>query len=178
MTQTTDKRQLRITIEGILKSYGVDNLALEAKLTDGVMMYFEQTAKPGANPVSVRNDILGAMINFALDSQKHQAMQERVERALKVTPDGSDNWNEIIRWLLKKQDDGETIEAYGDWCKSDPYNSPKAHQIGQKPSLIKITWKGAFIATEQPARPEYQPAKVIEQVATPNPFKKPASLRG
>jgi len=145
---TNDKRQLRLTISGILESYGISNLELEIKLTDAVFTFDAETKK-GSDPVKTRIGILDAMVSNLGAQRQYELMVDRISRALLVSPDGGDTWNEVVKWLQKRDNDGETIEKYAAWCKANPFTSPKAHQIAQKPGLIKATWPGAFAKQEQ-----------------------------
>ena len=59
---------------------------------------------------------------------------------------------------------------------SDPYNSPKKHQIANNPLIIKKTWASAFeqqTRKTDETRPEYQTIEVDTSNAIPNPNKKP-----
>lgn len=164
---TNDKRQLRLTISGILENYGISNLELELKLTDAVYTFDEETKK-GSDPVKTRIGILDAMVSNLGAQRQYELMVERISKALLVTPDGGDVWNEVIKWLQKRDNEGETIERYAAWCKANPFTSPKAHQIAQKPGLIKATWPGAFVAAKNETIPDFvPPAPTGEYI--PNP---------
>jgi hypothetical protein len=138
---TTNKRQLGMTFRGILDAAGIDDLALEIRLTEAAVKFFDGVK----DPAKVRSDILTGMIGYAQAGQAFADMEERIEKNLHVTPDGSDAWNEVVKWIMKKDATGETIEKYTEWCIANPYASPKTHQIAGKPSLIKITWTAAFV---------------------------------
>lgn len=144
MTQTTDKRQLRLTFSAILKHYGLDSLEAEIKLTEAAATFFEQTKK-GIDPVKVRGDILDGVLSYLDDQRQHEAMENRIAQAVKVTPNGSDTWNAIVKWCIQReQKDGQTIEKYASWLVADKYAAPKVGQIAMKPSIIKDTWRAAF----------------------------------
>jgi len=72
--------------------------------------------------------------------QAEQAMLDRLEAALGVTPDGRPQWNTIARFLIEKEQDGETIEKFAENCRLDPFTTPKAHHIAGNPMLIKANW--------------------------------------
>ena len=73
-------------------------------------------------------------------------LNSRMETALGMSIDeGVRNWEAVINHCLGKHYKGETIEKFMEWCKADPYNSPKKHQIAQNPLLIKIMWQSAFV---------------------------------
>jgi hypothetical protein len=140
----TDKRQLRLTISSILESHNIDDLALETKLVDAIVMFFDQTGR-GIDSVKVRGNILDGMLSYLDKQRQYEQMTERIARAVRVTPDGSDKWNEIIRFCIMKEKTGETIEKYGEWMIANKYDAPKIGQISVKPQIIKDTWIAAFM---------------------------------
>lgn len=153
---TTDKRQLRLTISAILESHGIDDLVLEGQVTDAVTLFFDLTGK-GKSPVNARRDILEGMLTYLDKQRQYENMNERIEKSLHVRPDGGDKWNEIVKFLEKREADGETIERYADWCKTDQYNSPKTHQIALKPDIIRATWPSAFLPTAKEIKQSFDP---------------------
>lgn len=76
----------------------------------------------------------------APQEQAEQAMLDRVEKAIGITPDGKPVWDTIARFLIEKEANGETIEMFAANCKADPYTTPKAHKIAESPLLIKANW--------------------------------------
>jgi hypothetical protein len=60
-------------------------------------------------------------------------------------------WMTVINFCLDAEKKNQTVSDYRAWMNSDPYNSPKKHQIAQNPLLIKQTWLSAF-----EAKPEKQ----------------------
>jgi len=148
MTPTTNKRQLRLTISAVLEKYKIENLALEGVLTDAITKYVDET-KAGKDPVKVRLSILDGILHFAGKYHEYELMTERVEKALRLHPDGSDNWNAVIDHCNARLKDGQTIEQYAAWLEADKFNSPKAHQIAIKPGIIITTWPQAFATSKQ-----------------------------
>ena len=153
MTQTTDKRQLRLLISAILESHGIDNMALESKLADAAMTFFDQTKK-GLDAAKVRGNILDGMLTYLDKQRQYEQMSNRIAVAIKVTPNGGDSWNEVIKFCMKKELEGQTIEKYGEWMIADKYNSPKAAQISMRPSVIVDTWIAAFSVDGKKAEKE------------------------
>lgn len=146
---STNKRQLRLTINAVLEKYKIENLALEGVLTDTITKYVDDT-KAGKDPVKVRLSILDGILHFAGKYHEYELMNERVEKALRLHPDGSDNWNAVIDHCNTKLLAGQTIEQYAAWLAADQYNSPKAHQIALNPKVIIATWPQAFTASQVP----------------------------
>jgi hypothetical protein len=126
-----------------MEAAGIENLALEIKLTDVVTLFFKLTDDEHQDPVRVRKDILDGMLKYKSDFEKFEDMEKRVERAVGVTPDGADEWNKVIRFCMAKSET-EPVEKYGEWMRKDIYNSPKVNQIAIKPALIISTWASAF----------------------------------
>ena len=165
---TTDKRQLRLTISAILESYEIDNLALEGKLTDAIVSFYDQTGR-GLDPVKVRGNILDGMLSFIDKQRQYELMSERIAKAVRVTPNGSDTWNDVIRFCVTKEKAGQAIEKYGEWMIAEKFSAPKINQISMNPRIIKDTWIAAFMtvpATEMPA-PEYIKLQEIESAPPP-----------
>ena len=149
----TDKRQLRLTISEILQAQGIDDLALEARLTDAVCTFFDE-AKSCKDPVKTRKDILAGMLEYKSKYSKYEATADRIAQIIRVTPDGSDAWAAVVRFVANKDDLGEHLEAYAEWMSRDPYNSPKLHQIAQNPRLIISTWPAAFAPSNDGFNPQ------------------------
>ena len=75
------------------------------------------------------------------------SMQERTSKALGLDVSGS-RFDKMVSFLMQKDRQGETIEVYAAWMKADPYNSPKTHQIAQRPDIVRETWAAAFVNKE------------------------------
>lgn len=146
VTPTTNRRQLRLTINAVLEKYKIDNLALEGVLTDAITKFVDDT-KAGKDPVKVRLSILDGILHFSGKYHDYELMTERVEVALRLHPDGGDAWNAVVDHCNKKLELSQTIEQYAEWLAADKFNSPKAHQIAQNPKIIITTWPQAFVAT-------------------------------
>lgn len=175
---TTNKRQLRLTINAVLEKHGIDDLALEGEITEVVSAYYDKTSK-GTDPAKARGDILSGILHYKSLYQSYEQMSERIEKAISLHPDGSDKWNEVITHCTDKLASGETIEQYATWLSEDKFNSPKSHQIAMNPRLIITTWPQAFKKAPQQDRPEYTrfTARETLQSAKPNPYAKPNALR-
>jgi hypothetical protein len=142
MTQTTDSRQLRLTVESILSKYRIDNLQLSIEIVDAVKTFFAET-KTGHNPAEVRQKIAEAIEIGERNASAREDMRNRIEIALHLNL--LPNAEGMIDFCLRKEKEGQTIEEYAEWCRRDPYNSPKAHQIANKPDLVISTWPQAFV---------------------------------
>lgn len=145
MTETTDSRQIRLLVNRILVSYGIDDLGLESNLSSGVLKYLQARLKNGkTDKAAIRKEILGSMEIAAAKATKNEAMESRIFKAMGLYV--NDRWYKdgVIDFLLKKDEQGETIEVFAQKCKDDPYNMPKFFKIAEKPSYLKDTWGLAF----------------------------------
>lgn len=146
MATGTDSRNIKIIIQGIMQSNGIDNLKVEMEIFGAWMRYMNER-EVGLTPAQVREKITKEYngIGISSENQKRAALKERMETALSLSVDeGSKNWEAVLNHCLKQEEKGETIEKFCEWCKTDPYNSPKKHQIAQNPLLIKVIWRSAF----------------------------------
>ncbi len=127
---------LRDTILNILKETPYIISGEEA--ADKIMAAINGLPTPTGDAVS---DWARISALHAPQEQAEQAMLNRVESALGITPSGRPEWITIARFLIEKEKDNETIETFAKNCKLDPYSTPKEHQIAAKPMLISANWK-------------------------------------
>lgn len=178
MSQTTFNRQLTLLVQGILKSYQIDNLQLEMDIVSAVRRLTEEKKDP-AKMVEVRGDILSSLLQGARAENELTSMEARVKKVMGISIDGRSRFDEMLRFLIKKDKEGQTVEQYAEWCKEHPYDAPKFFKIADRPALLVETWNMAFIEPRKESRPEYEKVEHVEEVqAVPNPYKKPAILRG
>lgn len=146
MTTGTDSRNVKIIIQSLLRKQSIDSLQLEADLFGAWMRYMNER-EIGLTPAEVRAKITaeynGVGISQAMITRNR--LKERMETALGMdVNEGVRNWEVVINHCLKKDAEGETIEKFMEWCRTDVFNSPKKHQIAQNPLLIKTMWRSAF----------------------------------
>jgi hypothetical protein len=150
MTIGTDSRNVKKIIQAILQSNGIDNLKCEADLFGAWMRYMNER-EGGLTPAQVREKITAEYnkVGISAEMVERSQLKSRMETALGMSIDeGVRNWEVVINHCMSKDGAGETIEKFMEWCKADPYNSPKKHQIAQNPLLIKVMWNSAFVKTE------------------------------
>lgn len=159
MTKSTDTKNIKKIIQGILKRNNTDNLQLEVDLVSAWMRYmFER--EEGVTPGETKDKIAAELGFFGTAHTDKARMMQLLMDTLGVEVDESKKeWITVINFCIEAEKKNQTVSAYRAWMNSDPYNSPKKHQIAQNPLLIKQTWLSAF---EQPrktdeTRPEYQP---------------------
>jgi len=146
MTTGTDSRNVKKIIQAILQSNGIDNLKCEADLFGAWMRYMNER-ETGLTPAQVREKITAEynQVGISEEMVARNQLKARMETALGMSIDeGVRNWETVITFCQSKDRAGEMIEKFMEWCKADPYNSPKKHQIAQNPLLIKVMWQSAF----------------------------------
>ena len=50
----------------------------------------------------------------------------------------------MIRFLLKKDAEGQSVELFAEWCRNNPFNAPKFFKIAEMPDLLMVNWPAAF----------------------------------
>jgi len=143
MTESTKSRNIKLLIEGTLKTYGIDNLKLEIDLFSGVRRILES-----AEPVRTREKILASLQKTlevgALEEDLRINMESRVKLSMGIDVSGRDRYREMIEFLVKKDAAGQSIEHFAEYCRDNPFNAPKPFQIAEKPHLLQINWPSAF----------------------------------
>lgn len=175
MTQTTLHRQLSILIGGILSSYKIDNLQLEIDLVSSVHRMVHE--KDPRKWVEVREDVLAGLLKGAFEENEMAQMETRVKKSMKISCDGRSRYSEMLRFLMKKDKEGQTVEKYAQWCESNPFSAPKFFQIADRPDRLMETWEMAFVEQADESMIYKKVANVEEEKAVPNPYQKPEILR-
>lgn len=178
MTQTTAHRQLSILVRGILESYKIDNLQLEIDLIASVHRMYQESGKDPSKMAALREEILAGMLKGASEENELAQMETRVKKSMTISCDGRSRYSEMLRFLVKRDRDGQPVEKYAEWCKNNPFTAPKFFKIADRPDLLMETWEMAFIEAEKEIRPEYKKVEHVEETAAvPNPYQKPTILR-
>ena len=174
MTKTTDTRQLRMTIDSILSKYEIDNLKLSLDLSTAARSFFEETKK-GRDAATVRKEIEEALQAGARLATKNEQMEKRIFAAmgLRVT----DRWytDGVIEFLHQRDEEGQTIEAFAEVCKSNPFTMPKFYKFGEKPSLLIVDYGLAFVGSTEKIyqKVTHDPKEEAQYVPNPNPRPRP-----
>lgn len=140
---TLAKSSIRKAISAVLKEYDIDDLAIEGSLATAVYGFF-QRLEAGENPNIVEGDMLDDFERQHADIKYRAELIARVEKTLKLNVNES-HWETVLKFIERmERKNGQTIEKYQEWREDDQYNSPKAHQIANKPALVQATWPQAF----------------------------------
>lgn len=146
MTNSTDKKNIGKIVKAILQGNDIDNLKAEIDLIEVWWRYVTEREE-GLSPAEVREGITKEFNEAGYSERGQQINITRQEfmDIMKIEVGDSTDWNSLIDFLVKAKAKGETIQKFADWCKADPFNSPKVHQIAQKPLLVKTVWASAFV---------------------------------
>jgi hypothetical protein len=138
VTPTTYARQIKLLIEGMLRTYGIDNLKLEMDLSAGIKSILESE-----EPARTRESYLET-IRVALGKNvEQQAFDEMIETQFKRFPLNwtpfAENEKEIFRVFLRKQD--TPLAKFIDWWTQDEW---RLSHPPQRLDKIMIMWPQAF----------------------------------
>lgn len=177
MTQTTIKRQISLLVKGILEANNIDDLKVEIEL----VCAFHRLAYEGKDVkdvVRIREETLASLLKGAASENELIEMEKRVKSAMGISVDGRSRYEEMLKFLVRKDKEGQKVEQYADWCKKNPFTAPKLFKIAERPAHLMETWEMAFAEKVDEIRPEYtKVANVEETNAVPNPYQKPSILR-
>ena len=147
MTIGTDSRNVKKIIQSLFAKYHVDAFQLEIDLFNVWMRYMNER-EDGLTPAEAREKIAAEydpLGHSARGQERNQVKQEFMDiMHIDFGSEDNQDWNALLNFLVERRAAGQYIAQYLEWCKRDPYNSPKLHQIAQKPLLVKQTWRGAF----------------------------------
>ena len=158
MTISTDTKNIRKIVRVILErngiyALGIDDLRLEVELFSAWVRYVNARDE-GLTPAESRQKIADEFTETgqsAAGQNRNIVRQEFMDvMGLDFGSEDNTDWSDLLTFLVKAAAQGQTIKAYAEWCTADPYNSPKKHQIAQKPLLVKQTWPSAFVKSAQP----------------------------
>ena len=147
MTIGTDSRNVKKIIQSLFAKYHIDAFQLEIDLFNVWMRYMNEREE-GLTPAQARERIAAEFdsLGYSQAGQERNKVKQEFMDVMRLDFGSEDNtdWNTLLNFLVERKAAGEHITQYLEWCKRDPYNSPKLHQIAQKPLLVKQTWRGAF----------------------------------
>lgn len=142
---TTINRQLSLLVKGILvDKYKIDNLQLEIDLVSALQRMWTEGGRDPAKLSRLREEILSALLGQGKLENDKALMEGRVKACMNISIDGRSRYDEMVRFLVKKDAEGQRVEQYAVWCKENPFEAPKAFQISQRPDLLMETWTMAF----------------------------------
>lgn len=136
MTRTTDTRQLRLAVDGILAAHGIDNLELTLKLCDA----FRRMAD-SPTPHHTREQILKSLSVSTAKHEQLTAIRNEIEQRVRIRPTGQE-WEDFVKWAWQQnKDKGESITTFIGWWLGDEWRL--AHPP-MSPSRWYTLWPQAF----------------------------------
>lgn len=156
MTESTDTKNITKIINSICLSNGVDNLKLEIDLVQAYKSYWKER-EGGKTPAEARDKVITILQLNSIGADKLD-MQKRVEIALNRHPNWDDlkqDWNGFDRWLIEKEKDGQTIEAFVKWHNVDEFRAKGI--IYLTPQKIMDWWGQAFAKKTDDTQGTYTP---------------------
>lgn len=165
MTKSTDTKNIKFIVRGLLKKYGLLDeqgepmLQAEIDFTTALVRYmFER--ETGESPAAARLRVtreydIENLISLTRAAAPRLAMQARVEAAVKKSPNWDDlksGWNDFDLWLLEREKIGETIEGFMTWYNSDEFRVN--NNLWLTPYRIKEFWQRAFEKKSEIAQPD------------------------
>lgn len=154
MTTGTDNRNIKQIVKSILQNNNIDDLKLEVDLVSAWNRYVNEREE-GLTPAQTRAKITEefGVLGFVGMSDKARERSRMAQvimdnMRLNVEEDRPE-WIAVIDFCLEAEKNGQTVQKYEEWRKTDLFNSPKTHQIAMKPKLIKSTWPQAFFEEQK-----------------------------
>lgn len=144
MTQTTVNRQLSLLVKGILESHKIDHFQLEVDLVSSLQRMWNEAGRDASKMVTIREEILSAMLAQGAAENKLADMEGRVKMCMGISIDGRGRYTDMLKFLVRKDEKGQSLEKYAQWCRENPYDAPKFFKIAEKPELLMTTWEMAF----------------------------------
>jgi hypothetical protein len=171
MTQTTDTRQLRLLIEGVLSAHGISDLdypELSFRMTTAIKKFIDTNE---GTPVHTRESILReierAIGKSVLAGNRKQTIFDEINRRVGIRPVGKD-WEEFIEFCLIEEKQGKTIEKFLDWWLGDTW---QRDHPPTRPDGWRVKWDLAFIQSQPQPEPVIIP-RVDESQFIPNPYRR------
>ena len=120
MTKSTDKRQLRMLIMGLLESQmEVIPDGIEFFLTDKIAQFVDATIEKNEPALSVRERILAALTEGTRRAQTLDSIEREISKGFGINPTGK-AWEDFIEFAYNKSKQGEAIEVFIQWVTSKP----------------------------------------------------------
>jgi len=158
MTNSTDTKNIKKIVRALLVKYKVVDehneplLQAEIDFTSAWHRYVTER-EDGLTPAEARLKIADEFddIFISAKGQERNITRQEFMDVMKIDFGSEDNanWNTLLSHLVEAKAKGETIQKFAEWCKADPFNSPKVHQIAQNPLLVKQVWRSAFAVGEK-----------------------------
>lgn len=146
MTKPTESRNIRLLIRDILGLYGVDNLELEIKLTEGVKRFLaEGQAEPIRTREKIVEDLRRGIVRGSANFEIKQSIIDEIKRRVGISPVGKE-WEDFVEFAFAEHKQGKTITVFLDWWLSDTW---QAEHPPSRPTIWQVKWNLAFSKQNQ-----------------------------
>lgn len=144
MTKTTDSRQLRMLVDGILANYLIDNLQLSIDICAAVKAFY---ASP--TPAHTREEILARLQKSVARGENRQfeldVIRQEIADAVHINPTG-EAWEAFIKWAWGRQKEGQPISVFLAWWTEDEW---RRNHPPSRPDNWYVQWPQAFVAPKE-----------------------------
>jgi len=149
MTKATDKRTLRLLIDGVLSNFGIDNLLLTIKLTESIAKFYDGEQTPRAKE-QILSDLRKAIETGSTKQSELQRIAEQIESRVRIRPTTKE-WSDFVEFCWREAKEGRTIDLFIDWWLADEWQ--RLHPPSRPDSWF-VKWPQAFpVVPAQPAQP-------------------------
>jgi hypothetical protein len=166
---TTDTRQLRLLIEGVLSAHGINDLEypeLSFRMTSAVKKFIDDNnGTPTRTREQILADIERAVGKSFIVGNRKQDIFDEINRRVGIRAVGTD-WERFIDFCLVEEKNGKTISKFLDWWLGDTW---QAEHPPTRPDGWRVKWDLAFVKTEPEPEPAAQP-EPDESQYVPNPY--------
>jgi hypothetical protein len=150
MTQTTDTRQLRLLIDGVLELYGISNVEypeLSFRITSTVKKFIEtNNGEPNRTREKILAELADTLQKSLITGNRKQDIFDEIHRRVGIRPVGKD-WEEFIDFCLVEEKQGKTIEKFLVWWLDDEWQ--RTHPP-TRPDGWRVKWDLAFLSKQEP----------------------------
>ncbi len=135
MTKTTDTRQLRLMVDGILSSHDIDNLQLSIQLCEAFKKFYASD-----NARETREEILAGLMRGSTKTEEVESISTEINKRTGIRP-VTPAWIDFINFAWKEAKQGKTITLFLDWWLADEWQ--RTHPPA-KPDTWFVKWDLAF----------------------------------
>lgn len=145
------KGDLRKAISPVLMRHNIDDLAIEAELASAVWELW-QRAEAGEDEEQIKDDLVDGFLATHAKIAYRTELLNRICKVFRINIVNEGNWESTLQFLQKREEKGQTIEAFGDWYHDEKFTVP-VFKIAQRPAHIQELWPQAFQDPNQPPLP-------------------------
>lgn len=138
---TTNTRQLRLLVNGVLALHNIDNLACEMHIVDAIKKFLEEgNAEPVRTKDKILADISRSLGKSAVIGDLKQSIVDEINKRTGLRPTGQD-WEDFVLFCVRENEQGKTISKFLDWWMLDEW---QAQHPPSRPQIWRVKWDLAF----------------------------------